>query len=80
MWARLSIHNESPVYIASYYRPTFDYSVESNTTLQSSLRHISHITRNNTHARIIVGGDFNAGDIDWNSCKVRCPYVQTKKD
>ena len=40
VWARLSIHNESPVYIASYYRPTSDYSFESNTSLQSLLRHI----------------------------------------
>ena len=33
--------------------------------LEKSLEEISSLTENNPSATVIVGGDFNAGDIDW---------------
>ena len=77
VWARLTVKGASPVYIGSYYRSCTNYKTngggsnhkaDSISGLQSSLDSLSttHI-RNNTHATIMLGGDFNVADIDWES-------------
>ena len=77
VWARLTVKGASPVYIGSYYRSCTNYKTngggsnhkaDSISGLQSSLDSLSktHIW-NNTHATIMLGGDFNVADIGWES-------------
>ena len=77
VWARLTVKEASPVYIGSYYKSCTNYKTnggvsnhkaDSISGLQSSLDSFSkmHI-RNNTHATIMLGGDFKVADKDWVS-------------
>ena len=77
VWARLTIKGASPVNNGSYYRSCTYYKTNgggsnhkagSFSGLQSSLDSLSkmHI-RDNTHATIMLGGDFNVADINWES-------------
>ena len=73
VWARLMVKGASPVYIGSYYRSCTNcktngggsnHKTDSISGLQSSLDSLSKIhIRNNTHATIMLGGDFNVADI-----------------
>ena len=71
VWARISLCNASPMYIGSYYRSNSCNNKETITALKASLEHIRTLTKNNPKVTIIVGGDFNAKDIDWESCSVK---------
>ena len=67
VWEKLTIRNASPIYIGSYYRPSSNFSSESVTFLKSSLNYIhTHILKHNTHAAVLLGGDFDVADIDWS--------------
>ena len=63
---RIAMCKANPTYVCAYYRPPND-TAESLDTLQAALDEISTITRNNPKATVIVAGDFNARDIDWDS-------------
>ena len=71
VWARISLRNTSPMYIGSYYRSNSCNNKETITALKASLEHIRTLTKNNPKVTIIAGGDFNAKDVDWDSCSVK---------
>ena len=39
--------------------------------LEKAFDHLMDISNHNTKATYLVGGDFNAGDIDWDSLAVK---------
>ena len=69
IWAKITLHKNSPMFIGSFYRPPSD-SIASLEALEKSIASIRNITRNNPRASIVIGGDFNAGDINWETCSV----------
>ena len=64
--ARISMAKTSPMYICAYYRPPNETS-DSIDTLQRALDEINDLTKNNHKSTIVVAGDFNARDIDWDN-------------
>ena len=70
VWAKIALANSSPMYIGSFYRPPNDTSTESLEALEQSMDHISNITKNNSKVSVVIGGDFNADGIDWETCVV----------
>ena len=63
--ARIAMAKTSPMYICAYYRPPNETS-DSLDILQRALDEINDLTKNNHKSTIVVAGDFNAGDIDWD--------------
>ena len=71
IWARLTIKDASPVYIGAYYRPTSSYAADTITSLQSSIEYINtSLIKDNTRATVILGGDFNVPEINWDTSSV----------
>ena len=62
---RIAIAKSSPLYIVAYYRPPSD-DTESLDSLQRAMGELADITKNSPKSTIIVAGDFNARDIDWD--------------
>ena len=69
IWAKITLHNNSPMFNRSFYRPSSD-NIASLEALEKSITGIRNINRNNSRASIVVRGDFNAGDINWETCSV----------
>ena len=65
VWAKLTIKNSCPVYIASYYRSSSNYNADSLSLLNESLEYLNTNVIKNSRATIIIGGDFNVPDVDW---------------
>ena len=63
LWSSLKIANRKTLYISSFYRP-LNSSTEILDHLDDSLNNA--FLRVPNHPNIIMGGDFNLGDIDWN--------------
>ena len=63
LWSSLKIANRKTLYISSFYRPP-NSSTEILDHLDDSLNNV--FLRVPNHPNIIMGGDFNLGDIDWN--------------
>ena len=66
IWATISLKDQRKLVVGSYYRPP-DSGSDSIDDLESVLSFITEKFRNNPQCTIILGGDFNAGDIDWES-------------
>ena len=64
VWATISLKDQQKLVVGSYYRPP-DSGSDSIDDLESVLSFITEKFRNNPQCTIILGGDFNAGDIDW---------------
>ena len=67
VWARMTLDNNHPMYVGSFYRPPGDSDAQPLEALEESLDTIANKCRNNTKTTITTGGDFNAGGIDWTS-------------
>ena len=63
--ARVALTKASPMYVCAYYRPPSDTS-DSLDTLQLALEELDDLIRSNPRSSIVVAGDFNARDIDWD--------------
>ena len=63
LWSSLRIANRKTLYISSFYRPPNSPS-EILDHLSDSLNNVFTSVPN--HPNIIMGGDFNLGDIDWS--------------
>ena len=63
LWSSLRIANRKTLYILSFYRPP-NSSTEILDHLSDSLNNVFTSVPN--HPNIIMGGDFNLGDIDWS--------------
>ena len=69
VWAKIVLQNCSPMFVGSFYRPPSD-NISSMESFDKSLQQVTDMCRNNTKATIIVAGDYNTGDIDWDLCHV----------
>ena len=71
IWIKLHLKSHEDMYIGSYYRPP-DHGLTDFRMLETSLKSLPHQATNKT---LILGGDFNLPDIDWElgttkpSCK-----------
>ena len=70
VWAKLTLKNNHSMYIGSFYRPPSDTNTESLQELEKSTDVIMEACRNNTQAAIILGSDFNADGINWDTCSI----------
>ena len=70
VWAKLTLKNNHLMYIGSFYRPPSDTNNDSIEELEKSTDVIMEACRNNTQAAIILGGDFNADGINWDTCLI----------
>ena len=68
-WARITLTYNSPRFIGAYYRPPSD-GVDSLEELDKSLSQLMQMTKNNSRATVVLGGDFNACEINWDTCTV----------
>ena len=66
VWATISLNDQRKLVVGSYYRPP-DSGSDSIEDFESVLSFITEKFLNNSQCTIILGGDFNAGDIDWES-------------
>ena len=64
-----SIHTDYTIslFICSFYRSNKDDDPKSLDDLSKALDHVSELSVNNTQTTVCVAGDFNAGDIDWET-------------
>ena len=69
VWAEITIKGKRKLYMASFYRPP-DESAANLDVLEKALRQIAERTRNNPNSVITIGGDFNCGDINWDTVTV----------
>ena len=60
-----SIAKANHLYVVTYYRPPDND--ESVNGLEAALEDLQDITKNNPKSSIVVAGDFNAKDIQWDT-------------
>ena len=65
-WVKIET-DYNPLYVGSFYCTPSDKSTYQLDKLEKSLHNIKLISRNNPNATIVVAGDFNLGDVDWDS-------------
>lgn len=74
VWCKLNIIGCKTLYLGSFYRPPDKIDTQYLEQLSMSLGRI--VTNRNAH--ILVGGDFNCGDIEWSKMQVP-PGVQKRQ-
>ena len=67
IWVRIKLKCQNPLFICSFYRSNKDDDPKSLDDLSKALDHVSELSVNNTQTTVCVAGDFNAGDIDWET-------------
>ena len=67
LWCKISIVGSKPLYIASFYRPT-NNQLDPLLALNESLKLLQN---NGALPNVIVGGDVNLRDIDWDNYSVK---------
>ena len=69
VWAIITLKDLSKLDVGSFYRPP-DRGIQPLLDLELELAQISEKFRNNPKTTLILGGDFNAGGINWDNCTV----------
>ena len=69
VWAIITLKDLSKLVVGSFYRPP-DRGIQRLLDLEIELAQISEKFRNNPKTTLILGGDFNAGGINWDICTV----------
>ena len=69
VWAIITLKDLSKLVVGSFYRPP-DRGIQPLLDLEIELAQISEKFRNNPKTTLILGGDFNAGGINWDLCTV----------
>ena len=69
VWAIITLKDLSKLVIGSFYRPP-DKGIQPLVDLEMELAQISEKFKNNHKTTLILGGDFNAGGINWDLCTV----------
>jgi exonuclease III len=64
IWTSLKISTCKTLYLSSVYRPP-NSTPEILDCIQESINRV--FTKSPNHPNVIIGGDFNLGDIDWTS-------------
>ena len=67
IWVKIQLKGNHPLYVSSAYRTPSDNTTDQIDQFAKSLEHIESMSKNNPGATIFVGGDFNAGGIDWTN-------------
>ena len=67
---RIAIQNASPLYVAAYYRP-LDEPADRLEKFEAALDQLLSKTDRNNKATLLIGGDFNIGDVDWENGTVK---------
>ena len=68
VWAEVALRGKKKLYVGSFYRGNYDTETARAKPLdqmQKFVRHIQSLAKK-SDSTIIVGGDFNLGDIDWS--------------
>jgi hypothetical protein len=65
VWAKVEMYRGAPMTIGAYYQPPSNRTVSAIEVINTVL------TSMNTDNHTILGGDFNAGDIDWETNMIR---------
>ncbi|MCG8116962.1 MAG: reverse transcriptase domain-containing protein, partial [Candidatus Thiodiazotropha endolucinida] len=73
VWCKLNIIGCRTLYLGSFYRPPDQIDPEYLEAFNSSLSRLM----SNANAQILVGGDFNCGDIEWSNMQV--PFGVSKR-
>jgi exonuclease III len=76
VWTEILLSKSRKLFVASFYRPP-DHNVTPLDSLHDSLKSIAAKIRNNPNSVVIIGGDFNCGDIIWDSNTVK--HTSTRK-
>ena len=66
IWASICLKDHSKIVVGSFYRPP-DKGIEPILNLETELSEITEKFRNNSKYTVILGGDFNAANIDWDT-------------
>ena len=66
VWASIDMRYSRKLYVGAFYRPP-DKGAEPLDELDNVIGNIQSKCKNNSNATIILGGDFNAPDINWES-------------
>ena len=66
IWCKLNIIGCRTLYLGSFYRPPRCVDSEYLTELNKSLTRI--MTNKNAH--VLLGGDFNCGNVEWSTMQV----------
>ena len=69
LWVKISIENHKNIYAGSFYRRP-GTKLDQLEYLDQSLNVLDNLIKNNANNTVILGGDFNARAIDWDSCSV----------
>ena len=69
VWAIITLKDLSKLVIGSFYCPP-DKGIQPLVDLEMELAQISEKFKNNPKTTLILGGDFNAGGINWDLCTV----------
>jgi len=64
-WVEVNLKDQKKMYIGAFYRQPDRFDNEL-VKLEASLNKLNEISKNNSNPTIIIGGDFNAGDINWD--------------
>ena len=65
IWGEVSLHNNSKLFLCGYYRTPSGHAVTQQAEFEDSLQNLRKYAQHND--TIIIGGDFNFRDIDWDS-------------
>ena len=66
VWAPITLKDHSKLVVGSFYRPP-NQGVSPILELERQLSEITDTFKNNPKTTLILGGDFNAGGIDWET-------------
>ena len=69
VWAIITLKDLLKLVVCSFYRPP-DRGIQPLLDLEIELAQIFEKFRNNPKTTLILGGDFNAGGINWDLCTV----------
>ena len=79
VWVEISLRNNHKLYVASFYRPPNGDAAAQLDALGETLHHIGRKIKNNPNHTVMLGGDFNLGDINWDTETID-PSSQRKSD
>ena len=70
VWAKISTQNNGDMYVGSFYRRPNEYTPAQMECLDGVLKQVRDIAKNDA-STIILGGDFNAKDINWDTQTIK---------
>ena len=71
------VKDHSKIVVGSFYRPP-DKGIEPILNLETELSEITEKFRNNSKYTVILGGDFNAANIDWDTGIVEASFCSSR--